>query len=343
MAIHVTSLDDKYSLEKGRVFLTGVQALVRLAIMQHDRDAAAGLKTAGFISGYRGSPLGGYDQQLARAEKYLAPRHIRVLPAVNEELAATACWGAQRAELTGEGAFDGVFAIWYGKGPGVDRAGDGIKHGNLAGSSKHGGVLALMADDHTCESSTTSHQSEYAMVGAMMPVLNPAGVQEILDYGLYGLAMSRYSGAWIGIKCVHDNVNIAASVDVDTMRLAIRRPSDFTLPADGLNIRRVDTPQAQEARLHRDKLAAAQAFCRANGLDRIVLESSRAWLGIATTGKSFLDVRQALDDLGIDAAAAERLGLRLYKVAMPSFASGESNTIRSSRFARANALAASSL
>jgi indolepyruvate ferredoxin oxidoreductase len=336
MATHVTSLDDKYTVEKGRVFLTGVQALVRLAIVQHDRDAAAGLKTAGFIAGYRGSPLGGYDQQLARARKFLEPRHIKVWNAVNEELAATACWGTQQGELSGEAKFDGVCAIWYGKGPGVDRAGDGLKHGNLAGSSKHGGVLVLMGDDHTCESSTTSHQSEYAMVDAQIPVLNPAGVQEILDYGLYGWAMSRFTGGWVGIKCVHDNVNIAASVEVDPARVQIRIPADFAMPEGGLNIRRPDTPQEQEARLHRCKVDAARAFCRANGLDRIVLNSRRAWLGIATTGKSFLDVRQALDDLGIDAAVAERLGVRLYKLAMPwplepegarKFASGLSKVV----------------
>ncbi|MBX6323370.1 MAG: indolepyruvate ferredoxin oxidoreductase family protein, partial [Rhodospirillaceae bacterium] len=289
----------------------------RLPMLQHDRDKAAGLDTAGFIAGYRGSPLGGYDQQLARARAFLEPRNIRVWNAVNEELAATACWGTQQAGLSGEGVFDGVFAIWYGKGPGVDRAGDGLKHGNLAGSAPHGGVLVLMADDHTCESSTTCHQSEYAMVDAMIPVLNPAGVQEILDYGLYGWSMSRYSGAWVGLKCVHDNVNIAASVEVDPDRVRVRLPDDFAMPEGGLNIRRPDTPQAQELRLHRHKLEAARAFCRANGLDRVVLESPDAWFGIATTGKSFLDVRQALDDLGIDAAAAARLGLRLYKLAMP--------------------------
>ncbi|MDX1515173.1 MAG: indolepyruvate ferredoxin oxidoreductase family protein, partial [Gammaproteobacteria bacterium] len=208
-ALRDVSLDDKYLLESGRVFLTGIQALVRLPLMQRKRDREAGRNTAGYISGYRGSPLGGYDQQLLRAKHLLDEHQVRFQPGVNEDLAATACWGTQQAELDGEGAYDGVFAIWYGKGPGVDRSGDAFRHANLAGTSRLGGVIALLGDDHTCESSTTSHHSEYAMVDAMMPVLNPAGVQEILDFGLYGFAMSRYSGCWVALKCVHDTVEAA--------------------------------------------------------------------------------------------------------------------------------------
>jgi indolepyruvate ferredoxin oxidoreductase len=310
------SLDDKYALERGRVFLTGTQALVRLPLAQLARDRAAGHATACYISGYRGSPLGALDQQLAAARKFYGDAPIVFQPGVNEELAATAVWGSQQAGLHGEGRYAGVFAIWYGKGPGVDRSGDAFRHGNLAGSAALGGVLLLLGDDHTCESSTTSHQSEFALVDAMIPIINPSGVQEILDFGLYGWALSRYSGCWVGLKCVKDTVEVTASVEVDPARSAIRLPEDFAPPPGGLNIRWPDTPQAQEERLHEHKLDAVRAFCRANRLDRTVLDAPHARIGIATTGKSYLDVRQALDDLGIDEAAAERLGLRLYKVGM---------------------------
>ncbi len=311
------SLDDKYVLESGRVFLTGIQALVRLPLIQRRRDAAAGHNTAGYVSGYRGSPLGGYDQQLLRAKHLLDAHHVRFQPGVNEDLAATACWGTQQAELNGEGAYDGVFSIWYGKGPGVDRSGDAFRHANLAGTSPLGGVVALLGDDHTCESSTTSHHSEYAMVDAYIPVLNPAGVQEILDYGLYGIALSRYSGCWVAIKCVHDTVESAASIEVHPDRAAVKLPADYRMPEEGLNIRWPDTPQAQEARLHEYKLEAAKAFCRANALDQLIWDSPSPRIGIITCGKSYLDVRQALADIGVDEMVADRLGLKLYKVAMP--------------------------
>jgi indolepyruvate ferredoxin oxidoreductase len=311
------SLDDKYTLREGRVFMTGIQALVRLPLEQRWRDRAAGHDTAGYVTGYRGSPLGAYDQQLWRARAHLDAEGVVFNPGVNEDLAATACWGTQQAELEGAGAREGVFAIWYGKGPGVDRSGDALRHGNLAGSSPRGGVLCLLGDDHTCESSTTSHHSEYAMVDAMIPVLNPAGVQEILDYGLYGIALSRFSGAWVALKCVHDTVEAAASVDVATDRVRIAQPGDYAPPADGLHIRFPDTAQEQERRLHEHKLDAVRAFARVNRLDRVVLDSPRARVGIITTGKSYLDTRQALDDLAVGASAAARLGLRLYKVAMP--------------------------
>ena len=206
------SLDDKYTFAQGRVFISGTQALVRLPMTQHMRDSAQGLNTAGYITGYRGSPLGTFDEQLSKAAKSLAAHNVVFVPGVNEDLAATAVWGAQQAEASGEGMYDGVFALWYGKGPGVDRTGDAFRHGNLAGSSKHGGVLVLMGDDHTCESSTTCHQSEFAMVDAMIPVLSPAGVQEILDFGLIGWALSRYSGCWVGMKCVKDTVEATASM-----------------------------------------------------------------------------------------------------------------------------------
>ena len=310
-------LDDKYTRERGRVFLTGIQALVRLVLTQRRRDVAAGHDTAGYVSGYRGSPLGGLDLQLERARAHLEEHRVVFQPGVNEDIAAAACWGTQQAELDGEGAYDGVFCLWYGKGPGVDRSGDALRHANLAGTSRLGGVVALLGDDHACESSTTAHHSEYAMVDASIPVLNPAGVQEILDYGLYAFALSRYSGCWAALKCIHDTVEAAASVEIDPERVGIVIPDDLTLPPEGLGIRWPDTPQEQEARLYERKLEAVRAFCRANRLDRTVWDPDRAWFGVATTGKSYLDVRQAFEDLGIEEAAARRLGIRLYKVAMP--------------------------
>ncbi len=311
------ALDDKYVIESGRVFLTGIQALVRLPLMQRQRDAAAGYDTAGYVTGYRGSPLGGYDQQLLKAKHLLDAHQVRFQPGVNEDLAATACWGTQQAELNGEGAYDGVFSIWYGKGPGVDRSGDAFRHANLAGTSPLGGVIALLGDDHTCESSTTSHHSEYAMVDAYIPVLNPAGVQEILDFGLYGIALSRYSGCWVAIKCVHDTVESAASIEVHPDRARVALPKDYVMLEDGLSIRWPDTPQSQEARLHQHKLEAAKAFCRANRVDQLIWDSRSPRVGVVTTGKSYLDVRQALADIGVDQHVAGRLGLKIYKIAMP--------------------------
>ncbi len=309
------SLDDKYRLRSGRVFISGTQALVRLTVTQFLRDRQRGLRTAGYVTGYRGSPLGGLDQQMVRAAAELAAHDVHFHPAVNEELAATAVWGAQQAEAAGEGAYDGVFAMWYGKGPGVDRSGDAFRHGNLAGSSKHGGVLVLMGDDHTCESSTTCHQSEFALVDAMIPILSPAGVQEILDFGVLGWSLSRYSGCWVGMKCVKDTVESTASIDVDIDRMQVVEPP-LAGPTDGLNLRQPDTPHAQEARLHRHKIEAVKAFARANAFDRVVEPAPDAIMGIATHGKSYLDVLQALHELGLTPQSAAALGVRLYKVGM---------------------------
>ena len=316
MALAAVTLDDKYALDRGRVYLTGVQALVRLPMMQRQRDVAAGLNTGCFISGYRGSPLGGFDQQLWQAKKFLEKNHIRFQPGINEDLAATAVWGSQQLGLFPGAKYDGVFAVWYGKGPGVDRSGDVLKHGNNAGSSPYGGVLALAGDDHTCKSSTLAHQSEYAFMDAMMPVLNPAGVQEILDYGLYGWAMSRYSGCWVAMKTIAETLDSSASVTVDSDRVKIALPEDFGMPPGGLNIRWPDQPLDQEMRLHRHKLYAALAFARANKIDRIVVDSPNPRFGIVTTGKSYLDVMQALEDIGIDEAHAAEIGIRVYKVGM---------------------------
>jgi indolepyruvate ferredoxin oxidoreductase len=312
------SLADKYDLAQNRVFVSGPQAIVRLLLMQAAIDRRAGLNTAGFISGYRGSPLGGLDLNFLRAKKALTARDIIFEPGLNEDLAATAIWGAQQAEMRGEGRFDGVFGLWYGKGPGVDRSGDVFRHVNLAGTSRSGGVLALMGDDHTAESSSTAHQSEFTFVAMMMPILAPAGVQELIDYGLYGYALSRYSGCWVGIKCLKDTVESTASVDASLDRVQPVVPTDFILPAGGLNIRPHDPVLAQERRLQNEKFPAVLAWLRANKLNRIINSGGpQAKLGIVASGKSYLDVRQALDELGIDEVRANALGLRLYKVGCP--------------------------
>jgi len=310
------SLEDKYTLVSGRVYLTGYQALVRLLMIQKERDTAAGLDTAGFVSGYRGSPLGGLDQTLWKAQKHLASHAIVFQPGVNEDLAATAVWGSQQVNLSPQAKYDGVFAMWYGKGPGVDRCGDVFRHGNAAGSSRHGGVLVIAGDDHAAKSSTLPHQTDHFFKAVMMPVLAPAGVQEYIDFGVHGYALSRYSGCWVAFKALADTVETSASVDVDPQRVKIVIPTDFDLPPDGLNLRWPDPPLVQEKRLLHFKLYAALAYCRANGLNRVIIDSPAPRLGIITCGKSYLDVRQAFDDLGIDAALAAEIGIRLYKVGM---------------------------
>ncbi len=316
MALAAVSPDDKYDLARQRVLVSGTQAVVRLLLMQQARDRRQGINTAGYVSGYRGSPLGSLDQQLWRAAHVLQPAGIVFNPGINEDIAATALWGSQQAEMRGEGRFDGVFGLWYGKGPGVDRSGDALKHANLAGTSPLGGVVALMGDDHTCESSTTAHQSEYAFVDAMIPVLSPAGVQEILDYGLFGYALSRYAGTWVGLKCVKDTIESTATVDGSLNRVATVVPGSFRMPPGGLSIRAHDNPLAQEERLHEFKVPAVLAFLRANTPDRLVLGGGRQpRIGVVTAGKSYLDVLQALDDLGIDEVRAANLGLRLLKIA----------------------------
>jgi len=317
MPKHAVSLDDKYALDETHQILTGTQAVVRLMLTQKARDARAGLNTAGYVTGYRGSPIASLEAAMLRARGVLEPNQIKFAAGLNEDLAATALWGSQQAELRGEGKYDGVFGIWYGKGPGLDRTGDVFRHANHAGTSKHGGVLALMGDDHTCESSTSAHQSEFAFVDYMIPVLNPAGVQEILDYGILGFALSRFAGVWVGLKCVKDNIEATATVDGRIDRVEIKLPDDFVMPPGGLNIRLGDQALSKEARLHDFKRAAILAFAHANKLDRLVLSGGQApKLGIITCGKSYLDVRQALDELGIDEVRANALGIRLLKVGM---------------------------
>ncbi|MCA0272874.1 MAG: indolepyruvate ferredoxin oxidoreductase family protein [Proteobacteria bacterium] len=313
MTKHQISLSDRYDLDRSPVLLNGTQALVRLMLMQKARDRKAGLNTAGYVTGYRGSPLGGVDLNMAKAQKLLEANDIRFQPGLNEDLAATAVWGSQQAELRGEGKHDGVFALWYGKGPGVDRSGDVMRHANMAGTSPNGGVLMAMGDDHTGESSTTLHQSDWAMIDAYMPVVSPAGVQEILDYGLYGWALSRFAGVWVGLKTMKDTVEATAVVDGDPFRRTFTRP-EFRMPEGGLNIRLGDTPVLQEARMIDYKRFAAEAFSRANGMDKRVWGKPGAKIGFVAAGKNWLDLVHALNLLGIDETEAERLGLTTYKI-----------------------------
>lgn len=326
LAMRQVQLDDKYTLTQGSAWMSGIHALVRLPMNQRCRDLRAGLNTAGFVSGYRGSPLGSYDQNLWKAGKYLSEHHVVFQPGLNEDLAATSVWGSQQTSLFRGARYDGVFGLWYGKGPGVDRSGDVFKHANAAGTSAHGGVLVVAGDDHPAKSSTLPHQSDHILKACMIPVLFPATVQEILDYGTIGWALSRYAGVWVGIKCITDVVEASASVEVDPHRVTLIQPTDFEIPADGLNIRLPDTPLAQEARLLDYKLYAALAFARANGLNRQLwsIPNERARIGIVTSGKAYLDTRKALVDLGLDTQTCQRIGLRLLKVGMvwPLEASG---------------------
>ncbi|KAA3626809.1 MAG: indolepyruvate ferredoxin oxidoreductase family protein [Proteobacteria bacterium] len=310
------SLSDKFSVDVGRIYLSGIQALVRLPMMQHQRDVAAGLNTACFISGYRGSPLGGLDKTLWEARPFLERNNIRFQPGVNEDLAATAIWGSQQLNMFPGAKHDGIYAMWYGKGPGVDRCGDVFRHANAAGTSRHGGVLVVAGDDHAAKSSTLPHQTDHIFKAVMMPVLAPANVQDYLDLGLHGWAMSRYSGCWVAFKALADTVESSASVDVDPHRLQILLPEDFDMPEGGLNIRWPDPPLIQERRLLQNKLYAALAYSRANQLNRVVIDSPQPRLGIIASGKSYLDVRQAFDDLGIDDKLAAEIGIRLCKVNM---------------------------
>ncbi|WP_416759193.1 indolepyruvate ferredoxin oxidoreductase family protein [Roseateles sp. So40a] len=314
-ALEKVTLDDKYALDEGRAFMSGVQALVRLPMLQRTRDAIAGLNTAGFISGYRGSPLGGYDQALMAAKKHLAKQHIVFQPGVNEELGATAVWGTQQLALFPEKArFDGVFGMWYGKGPGVDRSIDVFKHANMAGTSRHGGVIAIAADDHIAKSSTAAHQSDHVFKAVGFPVFFPSSVQEILDMGLHAFAMSRFSGLWSGMKTIQEIVESSSSVSVDPDRVQILMPEDFQMPPGGLHIRWPDPPLDQEARMMDFKWYAALAYVRANKLNHNVIATPHDRIGLIASGKAWNDTRQALHDLGLDDDSCRRLGIRLHKV-----------------------------
>ncbi len=310
-------LDDKYRLTKGRAYITGIEALARLPMLQHQRDVARGLNTAGYISGYRGSPIGGLDQALWKARNYLEPHNIVFNPGVNEDLAMTAVWGTQQVNLFEGAKYDGVFGMWYGKGPGLDRSMDVLKHANAFGTSKFGGVLAVVGDDHACKSSTLPHQCEHSFMAASAPVLAPANVQEILDLGVLGWELSRYSGCWVGMKAITENMDSAISADIDPDRIEVVIPEDFDMPADGLHARWPDKPLEQEARLNKYKIYAAREFARVNNINRITHDTDNPRLGIITSGKAYLDVLQALDDLGIDETMAAEIGLRVFKVGMP--------------------------
>ncbi len=314
-ALESITLDDKYTLERGRAFMSGVQALVRLPMLQRQRDAKHGLNTAGFISGYRGSPLGTYDQSLWAAKKHLEAQHIVFQPGVNEELAATAVWGTQQLDLYPQTKkYDGVFGIWYGKGPGVDRCSDVFKHANMAGTAQHGGVIAIAGDDHISKSSTAAHQSDHIFKACGTPVFFPSNVQDILDMGLHAFAMSRFSGLWSGMKTIQEVVESSASIAVDPDRVNIVLPEDFQMPPGGLHIRWPDAPLEQEARLMDYKWYAALAYVRANKLNYNVVQGASDRFGLIASGKAYNDMRQALVDLGLDDAVCRQLGIRVHKV-----------------------------
>ncbi len=318
MGINI-SLNDKYELAEGRAYMTAIQALVRIPLVQRWRDNAAGLNTAGFISGYRGSPLGHYDSELRKAKKYLRDENIYFEEGINEELGATAVWGTQQVNMYEGAKYDGVFGIWYGKGPGVDRSGDVLRHANAAGTSPHGGVLAIAGDDHACKSSTIPHQSDHSFYSTMLPMLYPANMQEFVEYGLLGIAMSRYSGCWTAFKVTSDTAESTGVVDLNREGRKIFVPGDdeFEMPEGGVHIRPHDVWRDQDFRLQRYKLFAALAFAKKNKIDRLVWNSSKPRFGIITSGKTYGDVRQALYELGIDRHVAEKIGLKLFKVGMP--------------------------
>lgn len=311
------NLDQKYTAGSGHIFLTGIQALVRLPMAQIRRDRAAGLNTAGFVSGYRGSPLGGYDQQLFAARKHLEQYNVKFQPGVNEDLAATAIWGSQQLHLSPGGKYDGVVGIWYGKGPGVDRCGDVFRHGNAAGSAKNGGVLCLAGDDHGAKSSTVPHQSDHAFISALMPYLYPSSIHEMIEMGLLGIAMSRYSGCWVGMKVITETVETTAEINLNDEMTPFIIPPDFEMPPGGLNLRWPDDRYEQDRRLQDYKGFAAIAFARANKVNRVTMDSPSARYGIMASGKSYEDIRQALRELGVTEEVAAKIGLRLYKIGMP--------------------------
>ena len=313
------SLSDKYDLESGVAYMSGTQALVRIPIVMRRRDIAAGLNTGGYISGYRGSPLGGYDREVERAGKQLQALNVKFHAGVNEDLAATAVWGTQQVNLLPGANVEGVFGIWYGKAPGVDRSGDVLRHANAAGTSPKGGVLMLVGDDPGCKSSTLPSQSDHDLYAMQIPMLFPASIQEFVEYGVLGIEMSRFSGCWVALKVTSETVETSGTVDLSQDYRDIEHPSpeEFEMPPGGVHIRLNDTPREIDWRLQNYKLFACHAFARKNRLDRVVMDSSKPRFGIITSGKSYGDVRQALYDLGITDEVAEQIGLRLYKVGMP--------------------------
>lgn len=309
-------LRDKFNRQDGRVFITGTQALVRVLLDQARADAAAGFNTGGFVSGYRGSPLGALDTALWQARDELAAGGIVFQPGLNEELAATSVYGSQQVGFFDRARRDGVFAAWYGKGPGVDRAGDALKHGNLAGTAARGGVLVFAGDDHAAKSSTTAHQSEQALSAALIPVLYPGSVEDFLAFGSFGYALSRFSGLWVGFKCVNDTADGTATAGVADAAHRWSVPHDFVLPPEGLNIIRGERQLDQERRTVELRLPAAQAFARANGIDRVVRNARERTLGIVTAGKAAFDVLEALESLGLNSERCSALGIRVLKLGL---------------------------
>ena len=309
------TLEDKYTRGEGPVFMTGLHALVRLPMLQRDLDKAKGLNTAGYISGYRGSPLGGYDAALAKAKKHLEAHDIVFKPGINEDLAATAIWGTQQVNLYPGATVDGVFSIWYGKGPGIDRSADAIKHGNMAGVSPKGGVLLLVGDDHGAKSSTIAHQSDHTLIACGVPILHPANIEEFLSFGLFGLALSRFAGCWVAMKTITETVDSSAVVTIDPTRFAFETPEDPT-PGRSRHIKLEEGKLEQERRTFVDRLDAVRRFARANGIDRVAVRAVSPELGVITSGKSHLDFARALEILGISEAQLAGLGVSVYKVGL---------------------------
>ncbi|HEY5759969.1 MAG TPA: indolepyruvate ferredoxin oxidoreductase family protein, partial [Steroidobacter sp.] len=307
------SLDDKYVQTRGRVFISSNQALARLPLDQKRRDRTLGLNTAGYISGYRGSPLGVYDSTLWAAQKLLDSHDIRFTPGLNEELAVSAIRGTQQLKWFGKSRFDGIFGLWYGKGIGVDRACESLKLGNLEGTAANGGFLAIAGDDHGGKSSDSAHQSEHTLIAALLPILYPATIGEILEFGLFGWAMSRFSGCYVALKCVTDTLDLSGSAELPDAHRPFAIPTDIAIPAEGLNLRPNLPPLVEEDVLVNRRLPAATAFARANGIDRIAIDGKRRTLSIVSAGKAYLDVLQALRDLGLDDERCRQLGVRLYK------------------------------
>ena len=309
------TLDDKWTVERGRVLINGTQALARVLLAQKALDERAGLRTAGYISGYRGSPLGGVDTTLWSIGKRLKAAEITFVPGVNEDMAATAVRGTQQLDAVPDPLYDGVFAAWYGKGPGVDRSGDALKHGNFAGAHRNGGVVVFYGDDHGGKSSSIAHHSEQAMAAALIPSFYPANPAEIIEYGLLAYAASRYSGSWVGLKLVNEVVEQTVTADIDVIDVAPVLPADPVLPPEGVHIRAGAFGPLREEEIVSDyRLPMVDAFVRANRLDRTIFRGATPRLGLVTAGKSYTDTRQALDLLGLDAARAAALGVSLYKL-----------------------------
>jgi len=316
MSKHKVALSDRYTQNEGLIHLRGSQAMVRLLLLQRQRDLAAGRNTGGFVSGYRGSPMTAIDEELWRAGELLPEHHITFWPGTNEHLAMTSIWGTQQTNYHNDSLYDGVFGMWYGKGPGLDQSIDALRQGNWHGADKHGGVLVCVGDDHNMTSTINNYSSELLFQDQFMPVLYPADIQEVIDLGLMGYALSRFCGAWIGFKLIPETIETSATIDADINRVQITLP-DFEFPAEGVNAFLTDSVYEQEARIKRYRLPAALAFARANQLNYVSHDCANAKIGIVSMGKSWRDTLQALQDMGISNADLARLGVKILKVGMP--------------------------